>query len=124
VRFFIDANMPRSIVALMTQHGHEVEFARDVGLGSAPDEQIAARAQATLAALITRDLDFSDVRAYPPEKYSGIVVVRVPDGALSNEIALVVERFLREPLFITNLNGRLAIVEPDRVRFRPPLNSI
>jgi predicted nuclease of predicted toxin-antitoxin system len=121
VRFLIDANMPRSLVALLTQHGHEVEFARDIGLGAAPDEQIAARAQSTLATLITRDLDFADVRVYPPEKHSGIVVVRVPDGALANEIAQVVDRFLSEALFVTNLNGRLAIVESNRVRFRPPL---
>lgn len=55
----IDANMPRSIIALVASLGHEVEFARDVGLAAAPDHEIAARAQATGAALLTRDLDAS-----------------------------------------------------------------
>src|SRR5260370_33754658 len=59
MRFLIDANMPRSIIALVASLGHEVEFARDVGLAAAPDLEIAARAQATGAALLTRDLDAS-----------------------------------------------------------------
>jgi hypothetical protein len=36
MRFLIDANMPRSIIALVASLGHEVEFARDVGLAAAP----------------------------------------------------------------------------------------
>ena len=55
-----------------------VEFARDVGLAAADDETIAARARETEAALVTRDLDFADVRRYPPEAYFGLVVLRLP----------------------------------------------
>jgi hypothetical protein len=78
MRFLIDANMPRSIVALVESLGHEVKFARDVGLAAAPDHEIAARAQATGAALLTRDLDFADVRRYPPSLYP-----RARNGAFS-----------------------------------------
>ena len=42
MRFLIDANLPRSIIALIASLGHEVEFARDVGLAAAPDHEIAA----------------------------------------------------------------------------------
>ena len=35
MRFLIDANMPRSIIALVASLGHEVEFARDIGLAAA-----------------------------------------------------------------------------------------
>jgi len=77
MRFLSDANMPRSIIALVTNLGHEVEFARDIGLAAAPDQEIAARAQAAGAALLTRDLDFADVRRYPPALYSGIIVLRL-----------------------------------------------
>ncbi len=71
MRVLIDANMPRSIIALVASLGHEVEFARDISLAAAPDHEIAARAQATGAALLARDLDFADVRRYPPALYSG-----------------------------------------------------
>jgi len=124
MRFLIDANMPRSIIALVASLGHEVEFARDVGLAAAPDHEIAARAQTTGAALLTRDLDFADVRRYPPSLYPGIIVLRLSDGVIAREIVGVTERFPRDATFVGNLAGRLAIVEQERARFRPALARI
>lgn len=121
MRFLIDANLPRSIVAALQRFGHDVEFARDIGLGSASDAQIAAHALKHNAAILTRDLDFADIRRYPPEQYRGIIVLRLPDTAVAQEIVSVMERFLMEPGFLEPLAGRLAIVDADRVRFRPPL---
>jgi predicted nuclease of predicted toxin-antitoxin system len=121
MRFLIDANLPRSIIAALQRFGHEVEFARDIGLGAAPDEQIAAYALKNTAAILSRDLDFADIRRYPPEKYHGIVVLRLPDATVAQEIVSVVERFMLEPAFISALARRLAIVDADGVRFRPPL---
>jgi predicted nuclease of predicted toxin-antitoxin system len=121
VRFLIDANLPRSLAELVSKLGHEARFAHDIGLGTAPDKEIAAYAQKTGAAILTRDLDFADVRQYPPEHYSGIVVLRVPDDAIAPYIVEVAGRFVRQQHFISQLSGRLAIVERDRVRFRPPL---
>jgi uncharacterized protein (DUF433 family) len=71
---------------------------------------------------LTRDLDFADVRHYPPEQYDGIVVLRLPDHSTAQEIVAVLDRFLAEPRFVENLQGRLAIVDNDRVRLRPPLD--
>jgi len=121
MRFLIDANLPRAVIAVVQSLGHQVEFARDIGLASATDEQIAQHALQYLAALLTRDLDFADIRRYPPDRYSGIVVLRLPDIVVAEEIAAAVKRFLSEPGFIASLAGRLAVVEGDRVRFRPPL---
>jgi predicted nuclease of predicted toxin-antitoxin system len=39
MRFLIDANLPRAVIAALERAGHQVEFARDVGLGAAPDTQ-------------------------------------------------------------------------------------
>jgi predicted nuclease of predicted toxin-antitoxin system len=121
MRFLIDANLPRSAVALLVGFGHEVDFARDIGMASAPDEEIALRAKETSAALLTRDLDFADIRRYPPSQYAGIVVLRLADDATAVEIVAVIERFFKEHQFLDALKGRLVIVESDRVRFRPPL---
>lgn len=121
MRFLIDANLPRSAIAALTARGHQVEFARDIGLGAAPDVQIAERIRQTGDALLTRDLDFADVRQYPPKQYGGIVVLRVPEHFTAAEIVVVLDRFLAEPRFVDNLKGRLAIVDEGRVRFRPPL---
>ena len=40
------------------------------------------------------------------------------------QLVRVTERFLRYPTFVGHLSGRLAIVEQDRVRFRPALTRI
>ena len=48
--FLIDANLPRAVIAVLEKAGHQAEFARDVGLGAAPDEQIATRARESGAA--------------------------------------------------------------------------
>jgi len=121
MRFLLDANLPRAAIEAVDKHGHQVEFARDIGLGAAPDVQIAARARQTGAALITRDLDFSDIRQYPPQQYAGIVVLRLPDHFTAAEIIAVLAKFFAEPRFLENLPGHLAIVDEIRVRFRPPL---
>jgi predicted nuclease of predicted toxin-antitoxin system len=121
MRFLIDAILPRSAVALLVGFGHEVDFARDIGMASAPDEQIALRAKETSAVLLSRDLDFADIRRYPPSQYAGIVVLRLADDATAREIVAVIKRFFKEHQFLDALKGRLAIVESDRVRFRPPL---
>ena len=121
MRFLIDANLPRSLVGAIRQLGHGVEFARDIGLASAPDEAIFARARDSGAAIVTRDLDFADIRLYPPEQYAGIVVIRVSDDLQAAEIVRVAISFFQTSTFIDNLPGRLAIVEPDRVRIRPAL---
>jgi len=121
MRFLVDANVPRSAVAALQRFGHHVEFARDIGLAAATDDQIAAHAINTKAAILTRDLDFADIRRYPPNQYEGIVVLRLPDSTVAQEIVNVIERFLMQPGFVEPLAGRLAIVEPERVRFRPPL---
>lgn len=121
MRFLIDANLPRSAIAVLERFGHAVEFARDIGLAAAPDEQIAAHALRNKAVILTRDLDFADIRRYPPIQYLGIVVLRLSDTSAAQEIASVIERFLMEPGFVDSLAGRLAVVESERVRFRPPL---
>jgi hypothetical protein len=41
---------------------------------------------------------------------------------IAKDIVRITERFLQDSTFVGNLVGRLAIVELDRVRFRPALS--
>ena len=121
MRFLVDANMPRSTLALLARFNHAAEHARDIGLGHAPDSQIAARARSSNVALITRDVDFADIRNYPPAEYEGLIVMRMPDDAIAQTIVNLLERFLKQTELINQLPGHLVILEPARVRFRPAL---
>jgi predicted nuclease of predicted toxin-antitoxin system len=121
MRFLVDANMPRSRLALLADLGHTGEHAGDIGLGNAPDSRIAARARSTGAALLTRDLDFADIRHYPPADYQGILVLRMPDDAVAQAIVNLLRRFLKQTELAAQLPGHLVILERERVRFRPAL---
>ena len=76
MRFLRDANMPRSALAALRAFGHTADHVRDIGLGDATDDQIAASAADAAATLVSRDLDFADVRRFPPQDTQGILVLR------------------------------------------------
>lgn len=119
MRFVIDADLPRSTADLLRRHGHDAIDVRDAGLGAAGDSELAAFARAQKACLITGDFGFADVRNYPPEVYPGIVVLELPRGATASFILSLIEAFLQQPDLLSRLQGRLAVVQPGRVRLRP-----
>jgi predicted nuclease of predicted toxin-antitoxin system len=102
-------------------HGHQATDVRDIGLGTADDQDIADHARQQQLALITADQDFGNVLAFPPADYFGLVVIRPPDGARTAVVLSLVEEFLKDAQVMANLTGRLVIVEPGRMRCRPPI---
>ena len=120
MHFLVDASMPRGTAPLLRSRGHQATDVRDIGLGSAPDQDIAAHAQVQQFAIITRDFDFSDVRSYPPDQYAGIVVIDLPPTATAPTILALVDDLLQDVQTLHDLPGRLAIVAPGRIRLRPP----
>lgn len=122
MKFLLDANMPRTALTVLRARGHVVDHVRDCGLGDASDQRIAACAVETDAVLVSRDLDFADIRRFPPQSTQGILVLRVADASRAEEIADILARFLTTDL-VSHLPGHLVILESDRVRFRPPLGG-
>ena len=45
MQFLVDASMPRGTAPLIQSRGHQATDVRDIGLGSARDQDIAAHAQ-------------------------------------------------------------------------------
>jgi len=119
VHFLIDADLPRSTKDLIQRYGHKATDVRDIGLRDAKDPAIAAHAQTQQACLITGDFGFADIRNYAPSSHKGIVVLELPRNATAAFILRLIEAFLQQPEVLTKLEGRLAIVEPGRIRLRP-----
>ena len=119
MRFLIDASVPRSAEAVLRRLGHEAADVRDLGLGSATDDIIAAHARSTESVLVTRDFDFADVRNYPPADFKGIVVLHLEDDAPASRVVAVLEALVARDDWAARIMGRLVIVESRRVRFRP-----
>jgi len=118
MRFLVDEDLPRAVDNLLKQHGHEAVDVRDIGLRGAKDAEIARYAQSQKLCILSGDLGFSDIRKYPPSEYAGLVVIRIHRGATASFIVGLLESFLRRDNLVSELVGKLAIVEVGCVRFR------
>jgi len=72
----IDENMPTEAADLLRQAGWECDTVYDEALAGAEDPRLIDRCRAEGRVLFTTDLDFADIRAYPPSEQVGVVVFR------------------------------------------------
>jgi predicted nuclease of predicted toxin-antitoxin system len=116
MRFKIDEHLPVEITELLDQHQHDAVTVADESMSGAVDPDVAHVCQKEARALITLDLDFSDIRAYPPEEYQGIIVFRPGLQSITTLVRLtarIIPLLDQEPLI-----GHLWIVEDHQVRIR------
>jgi len=112
----IDANIPRSTKAVIEALGHNVIDVRDILPPASPDSDIALLALTENRIIITRDQDFGNILLYPPEKYPGIIVLKVR-ALKSSEINKLIKLFLTtNPVDI--IAHSLIVLEPNRFRIR------
>jgi len=117
----LDENVADLVGTVLREAGHDVAPARDEGLAGASDERIAAQALAEGRALVTFDLDFSDIRRHPPVGTPGIVVLRLRDQTLKpirRTAGVLAKLLVDEPL-----RGRLWILDEHRLRIWPGSDS-
>ena len=76
MRFKIDENLPVDAAESLRDAGHDALTIDDQQMVGDSDPKIAAVCQSEQRAIVTLDLDFSDIRAYPPGEYHGLVVLR------------------------------------------------
>jgi predicted nuclease of predicted toxin-antitoxin system len=116
MKFKIDENLPVEIAATLRDIGHDAMTVGDQGLGGRADAGIAEVCKREERALVTLDLDFSNVLAYPPVDHFGLVVLRVRRQDKPHVCAVFTKVV---PLLSTEmLPGRLWIVDEGRVRIR------
>jgi len=116
MRFKIDENLPVEVLGLLRNRGHEAMTVVDQRLGGSTDAAIASVCRSEQRILVTLDLDFSDIRTYPPAEYAGFVVLRLTRQD-KRHLLEVLDR-LGSMLAAQSPEGRLWIVEDSRVRIR------
>ena len=116
MRFKLDENLSPTIAGLLTQAGHDAATVAEQGLAGAEDPDIASVCLDEGRILLTLDLDFADVRAYPPRYYPGLIVLRISNQSPRRQLE-VVSRILPN-LSGGSLQGQLWIVEDSRIRIR------
>lgn len=116
MRFKLDENLPAEAAVLLREAGHDATTVLEQAMGGEPDASVADVCRREARTLVTLDTDFADIRAYPPEAYSGLLVLRLRQQDKPHVLG-VLRRLLpllnREPL-----DRALWIVEEDRIWVR------
>ncbi|MBL9123425.1 MAG: DUF5615 family PIN-like protein [Planctomycetaceae bacterium] len=77
MRLKVDENLHVEVADRLAAAGHDVHTVASEGLRGAEDTAIVERCRAEDRALVTLDLDFADIRSYPPADHPGMIVLRV-----------------------------------------------
>ena len=116
MRVKLDENLPIQLKRLFTDSGHDAVTVLDEGMGGAADPDVASVCLAEERVLVTQDMDFADIRMYPPGRSPGIIVFRLTRQARDD--LLEVGARLIETLTKSFPRGQLWLVEDSRVRIR------
>ena len=111
-----DENLPIEVAEAMRAAGHDALSVLEQDLGGWADPGIAEICRSEGRVLVSLDTDFADVRAYPPQDYPGILVIRLKSQDKPSLLE-VVPRILRMLQF-EEIDRRLWIVTEERVRIR------
>jgi len=116
VSFKVDENLPAEATTLLQKAGYDALSVHDQDMVGSMDDKIAYICQLEKRAIVTLDLDFADIRVYPPKDYDGLVVLRL--GRQDKAHVLKVFERVIEKLQEEELAGKLWIVNERNIRIR------
>ncbi|MCL4322687.1 MAG: DUF5615 family PIN-like protein [Deltaproteobacteria bacterium] len=106
----------RSISEMLTNAGYDSKTVNDQKLQGSKDSVLIEICKSEQRVLITLDIDFTDIRLYPPEECSGIIVLR---GKIHSKNHLIDIFRKAIPLLQSEpLDRHLWIVEETKIRIR------
>lgn len=116
MKFKLDENLPKELAEDFRAAHQECDSVEEEGLKGSDDPVVLSRVQRENRVLLTMDRGIGNIRKYPPEKYSGLVVFR---PRLSGR--LYVMNFVRKhipTLIAQDLKGHLIIITETGFRVR------
>lgn len=114
MKFKVDENLPIDVAARLRAAHYDASTVHEQQLGGKPDWRISEVCREEDRVLLTLDLDFANVRAYPPRDYAGIIVLRLSrqdKRHVLNTLERVLALLMQEIVY-----RRLWIVEETRIR--------
>ena len=116
MRFKVDENLPDDIAEALRSRGHDAMTVHDQSMRGNSDARLSDVCRAEGRAIVSFDLDFANVRDYPPGDYPGLIVLRLADQ--SRPYVLRIFASVLDLLDREELAGCLWVVEEHRVRIR------
>jgi hypothetical protein len=96
LKFEVDENLPTEYAPILREAGFEADTVSDEKLSGAGDSVLSERCRAEDRVLMTLDLDFANVQAYPPKSHqeamarSGLLEL-LPDARHSGRITGMID---------------------------------
>ena len=106
----------RKFLRILKSWGYEISLLQEHIAPDSDDSDVIEIAQKLDAALITEDMDFSNIFDYPPKDFGGIIVIRY---SAKEEVKTInsLKRAL-EDLYRDDLRGVLVVISSERYRIR------
>jgi predicted nuclease of predicted toxin-antitoxin system len=117
----LDENLAQSHVDYLNAAGYSAERVTEEGLSGADDVVVWQRAVAEGRLFLTLDLDFADVRRFPPGSHPGILLLR-PRNRSRDAVLEILRRVVQEQPLNT-LAGCFAVADSNHTRIRRPPSS-
>jgi predicted nuclease of predicted toxin-antitoxin system len=114
-------NLSLHLKPVLIELGHDVLTAADENLLSHPDTEIAQAAKEEQRMLMTLDIEFADLRKYPPGSHPGVILFR-PLSLSPLSVNAFITDFVRRT-DLDKLAACVAVVDPVHVRVRYPLKA-
>jgi predicted nuclease of predicted toxin-antitoxin system len=111
----LDENLGPSIARIFHDADHDVCLVRDQGLSGKDDSVLIEVCRAEGRCLVTLDLDFAQILNFPPQRYPGIAILRLPEPMSRNDL-YEAARTLLGALGSRDINRKLWIVSRGRIR--------
>ncbi len=116
MKFKIDENLPVDAARLFITSGYDALTVGDQNLQGAKDSSLFAVCIDEDRTLVTLDMGFSNIKAYPFNSHPGIIVIRTTSQSkhhILNILGKAISFLEKEPV-----SGKLWIVEEEKVRIR------
>jgi predicted nuclease of predicted toxin-antitoxin system len=116
MRFKLDENVHPAVADLLADAGHDALTVRQQGMQGCFDDALVDHFRGESRILVSLDLDFADLRTYPPAKTAGLIILRLHSQSRRHLLATMsrlIALLDQEPIV-----ARLWIVSESGVRIR------
>jgi len=119
LRFFADHCLPRTVVKILLNEGHEVLNLKDHMPPDSTDSEVIRKAQELDSILVSLNGDFADIVAFPPDKYKGIISLQVRNRPeIVSQLMEKLTDFISAHPEKNYYAKKLILVEVHRIRIR------